>query len=150
MQLKTNWLLPVACRMRCCTMPSSISRICSRCSGRNVRNTTTLSMRFMNSGENLVVVFRALRPEHPERSEEHTSELQSQSKLVCRLLLEKKKYITSSKSFAAPESIVTMNLFHRSSLLVDIVSVMNCVSVSVFSLHCVGWWYLCHNERQSA
>src|SRR5688572_32728736 len=26
------------------------------------------------------------------RSEEHTSELQSQSKLVCRLLLEKKKY----------------------------------------------------------
>src|SRR2546430_7738510 len=29
--------------------------------------------------------------EHPHRSEEHTSELQSQSNLVCRLLLEKKK-----------------------------------------------------------
>src|SRR2546427_2974567 len=28
---------------------------------------------------------------HPCRSEEHTSELQSQSNLVCRLLLEKKK-----------------------------------------------------------
>src|SRR5256886_7778268 len=28
---------------------------------------------------------------HYERSEEHTSELQSQSNLVCRLLLEKKK-----------------------------------------------------------
>src|SRR2546430_4764089 len=28
---------------------------------------------------------------HPVRSEEHTSELQSQSNLVCRLLLEKKK-----------------------------------------------------------
>src|SRR5256886_4743696 len=28
-----------------------------------------------------------------DRSEEHTSELQSQSNLVCRLLLEKKKYI---------------------------------------------------------
>src|SRR2546427_8766585 len=27
----------------------------------------------------------------PDRSEEHTSELQSQSNLVCRLLLEKKK-----------------------------------------------------------
>src|SRR2546430_14388005 len=27
----------------------------------------------------------------PERSEEHTSELQSQSNLVCRLLLDKKK-----------------------------------------------------------
>src|SRR2546430_16755085 len=30
------------------------------------------------------------------RSEEHTSELQSQSNLVCRLLLEKKKNITRS------------------------------------------------------
>src|SRR2546430_9253399 len=29
-----------------------------------------------------------------ERSEEHTSELQSQSNIVCRLLLEKKKEIT--------------------------------------------------------
>src|SRR5688572_33185926 len=29
--------------------------------------------------------------ELPKRSEEHTSELQSQSNLVCRLLLEKKK-----------------------------------------------------------
>src|SRR2546430_11465335 len=28
---------------------------------------------------------------HQDRSEEHTSELQSQSNLVCRLLLEKKK-----------------------------------------------------------
>src|SRR5205085_7334699 len=29
------------------------------------------------------------------RSEEHTSELQSQSNLVCRLLLEKKKHMTT-------------------------------------------------------
>src|SRR2546427_1149005 len=35
-------------------------------------------------------VMRVCRPVH-ERSEEHTSELQSQSNLVCRLLLEKKK-----------------------------------------------------------
>src|SRR5256886_11379256 len=37
------------------------------------------------------------RADHPifwPRSEEHTSELQSQSNLVCRLLLEKKKYET--------------------------------------------------------
>src|SRR5205085_9930562 len=33
----------------------------------------------------------ALAPALLERSEEHTSELQSQSNLVCRLLLEKKK-----------------------------------------------------------
>src|SRR5688572_32753832 len=32
------------------------------------------------------------RPHHVCRSEEHTSELQSQSNLVCRLLLEKKKH----------------------------------------------------------
>src|SRR2546430_10881279 len=31
------------------------------------------------------------RAGHDQRSEEHTSELQSQSNLVCRLLLEKKK-----------------------------------------------------------
>src|SRR2546430_3241898 len=33
------------------------------------------------------------------RSEEHTSELQSQSNLVCRLLLEKKKYLCSGACF---------------------------------------------------
>src|SRR2546430_9861491 len=44
---------------------------------------------------------RALRPGVPRghgvdrRSEEHTSELQSQSNLVCRLLLEKKKKHTN-------------------------------------------------------
>src|SRR2546430_10448283 len=32
----------------------------------------------------------------PCRSEEHTSELQSQSNLVCRLLLEKKKQMTTT------------------------------------------------------
>src|SRR2546430_12334560 len=34
------------------------------------------------------------RPTNASRSEEHTSELQSQSNLVCRLLLEKKKTTT--------------------------------------------------------
>src|SRR3712207_6861134 len=35
--------------------------------------------------------FVCLLPKHLERSEEHTSELQSRQYLVCRLLLEKKK-----------------------------------------------------------
>src|SRR2546421_5256746 len=35
----------------------------------------------------------------PARSEEHTSELQSRSDLVCRLLLEKKKQITLFKNW---------------------------------------------------
>src|SRR6266853_5672062 len=39
--------------------------------------------------------FHALYREHVGRSEEHTSELQSQSTLVCRLLLEKKKQKTT-------------------------------------------------------
>src|SRR3712207_8513857 len=34
---------------------------------------------------------RSRRAGHPDRSEEHTSELQSRQYLVCRLLLEKKK-----------------------------------------------------------
>src|SRR2546427_878642 len=40
-----------------------------------------------------------------ERSEEHTSELQSQSNLVCRLLLEKKKHITEeTRPLEPPEA----------------------------------------------
>src|SRR2546430_3106237 len=34
---------------------------------------------------------KSFRPTADQRSEEHTSELQSQSNIVCRLLLEKKK-----------------------------------------------------------
>src|SRR5260370_10947779 len=37
---------------------------------------------------------RRPRAKKPQRSEEHTSELQSHLNLVCRLLLEKKKTIT--------------------------------------------------------
>src|SRR2546427_5352222 len=43
-----------------------------------------------------------------ERSEEHTSELQSQSNLVCRLLLEKKKK-------KADESQATKQIHHPTS-----------------------------------
>src|SRR2546427_7253518 len=39
----------------------------------------------------LAIDAKRLVLEHAARSEEHTSELQSQSNLVCRLLLEKKK-----------------------------------------------------------
>src|SRR2546427_1939681 len=45
----------------------------------------------------LLQLIRPGQPRQPEeRSEEHTSELQSQSNLVCRLLLEKKKKNTKS------------------------------------------------------
>src|SRR2546430_10342965 len=39
--------------------------------------------------------FKPRPPDAPDRSEEHTSELQSQSNLVCRLLLEKKNHTNS-------------------------------------------------------
>src|SRR2546429_3456542 len=51
-----------------------------------------VSTRIATSGRRLCSVpIRAL-PEFSPRSEEHTSELQSRLHLVCRLLLEKKKY----------------------------------------------------------
>src|SRR2546430_4478099 len=53
------------------------------------------------------VAYPSLQPRRPEtvkcssfpyRSEEHTSELQSQSNLVCRLLLEKKKAVPTTNT----------------------------------------------------
>src|SRR2546430_12565144 len=43
---------------------------------------------------------RAVREARVGRSEEHTSELQSQSNLVCRLLLEKKKQQSKVKTIS--------------------------------------------------
>src|SRR2546430_13048018 len=60
---------------------------------------------------------RLYRQQHPDyvRSEEHTSELQSQSNLVCRLLLEKKKKLTleqikTTRNIAPIQSILHMNV----------------------------------------
>src|SRR5206468_7637461 len=47
---------------------------------------------------------RAPRPPRTRRSEEHTSELQSRSDLVCRLLLEKKKQIRPLTHFTHQQS----------------------------------------------
>src|SRR5438270_5327790 len=45
-------------------------------------------------------VTQTFAPAARVRSEEHTSELQSQSNLVCRLLLEKKKHTNNNKHYA--------------------------------------------------
>src|SRR2546427_6478209 len=45
----------------------------------------------MTFADHSEVALERLEAERAARSEEHTSELQSQSNLVCRLLLEKKK-----------------------------------------------------------
>src|SRR2546422_7810774 len=54
----------------------------------------------------------ALRREAPQRSEEHTSELQSRLHLVCRLLLEKKKkkYKINETSSMRRMQIITQTL----------------------------------------
>src|SRR2546430_10910680 len=51
------------------------------------------------------------------RSEEHTSELQSQSNLVCRLLLEKKKkkQIPSER-----RGYITLQLKHRATAMIHV------------------------------
>src|SRR5579859_8289920 len=50
-----------------------------------------ISPRGTTSGSRTATLFRTSAAASSARSEEHTSELQSQSNLVCRLLLEKKK-----------------------------------------------------------
>src|SRR5690606_39378417 len=57
-------------------------------------------MRSMNSwnGQTNTVVRVMAAPHFTERSEEHTSELQSRENLVCRLLLEKKKNCTKKNA----------------------------------------------------
>src|SRR2546430_5445211 len=49
------------------------------------------------------------------RSEEHTSELQSQSNLVCRLLLEKKKNITTQGFSAAHSKRIFVTFYTTAS-----------------------------------
>src|SRR5258708_9141454 len=49
---------------------------------------------------------------HDDRSEEHTSELQSPDHLVCRLLLEKKKNTTPSASTATADTPQSERLPH--------------------------------------
>src|SRR2546430_2062429 len=70
------------------------------------------------------------------RSEEHTSELQSQSNLVCRLLLEKKKKSTTSYQPAANSPCARRyarraHVYHSASLL-SLIIVLSSLRVSVF------------------
>src|SRR2546430_13518847 len=52
----------------------------------------------------------------PNRSEEHTSELQSQSNLVCRLLLEKKKrYTEHLYALELCSTIPPTHYYHKST-----------------------------------
>src|SRR2546430_7484959 len=62
---------------------------------------TLLSPRLLKRESNIIFDgFHDALYDRQSRSEEHTSELQSQSNLVCRLLLEKKKYTRPSPGTA--------------------------------------------------
>src|SRR3712207_8802995 len=58
------------------------------------------------------IILRPKPARIPHRSEEHTSELQSRKYLVCRLLLEKKKQL-SSLLCARPPDLLGQHRLHR-------------------------------------
>src|SRR5256886_11801987 len=72
-----------------CALPISARSLCLPCDDYSVCFAVGSSCRWLCRGSLTKIVY--LRAHHRHRSEEHTSELQSQSNLVCRLLLEKKK-----------------------------------------------------------
>src|SRR2546430_10044998 len=67
------------------------SESCSSSGARWTAAPPSCAMPAVNETRVRVECFAKYRPRVAPRSEEHTSELQSQSNLVCRLLLEKKK-----------------------------------------------------------
>src|SRR2546430_7587572 len=69
-------------------------------------------LEFIARQPTLVAIGR-LAPE--KRSEEHTSELQSQSNLVCRLLLEKKKTIVKHTGHCFLPNALAIRLSHHKS-----------------------------------
>src|SRR2546430_9210214 len=71
------------------TLFRSSSSCCSSSLRRSIRCVIILIRSFGTTSSDRAVPDP--RRQAPSRSEEHTSELQSQSNLVCRLLLEKKK-----------------------------------------------------------
>src|SRR5262249_61881006 len=71
-------------------------------SPRKSQNTTTMSRRWLcrmpsSPVETIISASCGARKRFSRRSEEHTSELQSLTNLVCRLLLEKKKHIKARR-----------------------------------------------------
>src|SRR2546430_3401568 len=81
-------LFPYTTLFRSCPLAVA-SRILASGSARSFFPTASRNSRCQVSGP--LLSDNSPLPQSKARSEEHTSELQSQSNLVCRLLLEKKK-----------------------------------------------------------
>src|SRR5690606_41743722 len=91
-------LFPYTTLFRSPPIPASISRRVSRSSRPPSRQAARPASRSRTSPSSST-------NSRPRRSEEHTSELQSREKLVCRLLLEKKNSLRRSRidrSVASP------------------------------------------------
>src|SRR5688572_32753305 len=89
---------PLSARATSCGPPFWAGRLDDRAKSNSVASARC----FFVTGFSRFTGFKIPNPanlENPEimRSEEHTSELQSQSNLVCRLLLEKKKHKNTKK-----------------------------------------------------
>src|SRR2546430_13510458 len=78
-------MIPITSTMFCNDGPRYAATVIARTSAGNVSRTSTKRIKIVSI----------------QRSEEHTSELQSQSNLVCRLLLEKKKTEPSTRVYYA-------------------------------------------------
>src|SRR5438093_5921415 len=66
------------------------------------------------------------------RSEEHTSELQSLTNLVCRLLLEKKNIKTEVEEFTVNTETISLSEYRASNVITSQVTVsLACVRMTV-------------------
>src|SRR5688572_32199464 len=93
----SSTLFPYTTLFRSRAPRNTVPRRSARCPrGTAGRRGDPSSLDDLREASRLVVEPERVVP-HELRSEEHTSELQSQSNLVCRLLLEKKKKKTNNE-----------------------------------------------------
>src|SRR2546430_7371384 len=92
-------LFPYTTLFRSPVRPNFASRPLTIQQMRDYDSSENANARYQGKTQNqLKEMFEAVKYEF-DRSEEHTSELQSQSNLVCRLLLEKKKKLNRNEKY---------------------------------------------------
>src|SRR3712207_8602558 len=84
-------LFPYTTLFRSAALPGVLRRPLLRAGGRRLQGAEVRAGGRHRGAAGERAVLCHLQPPPPDRSEEHTSELQSRQYLVCRLLLEKKK-----------------------------------------------------------
>src|SRR2546430_6699835 len=82
-----------------------------------------------------------IQSQSPMRSEEHTSELQSQSNLVCRLLLEKKKNSRGQK--CSPP------IMFRDNPMKNAILTLSLVGILIFSVPTLAHQHRSHRSKDA-